>query len=102
MSPPCRPMGESIEPQREGGSASANKSVVFVIDDDASFLAGAERLLRASGYAVASFASAADFLAQRTPCAAGCVVADLDMPGMDGLPCRRRWLVPTRLCPSSS
>ncbi len=85
MSLPGRPRGESFERQREGSRVSANKPVVFVVDDDAAFLAGAERLLRASGYAVASFASAAEFLARRAPCAAGCVVADLDMPGMDGL-----------------
>lgn len=59
--------------------------VVFVVDDDAAFQAGLVRLLRASGYTVASFASASEFLAQRGSCAVGCVVADLDMPGMDGL-----------------
>ncbi len=59
--------------------------MIFVVDDDAAFLTSVERLLRASGYAVACFASAGEFLAQRAPCAAGCVVADLDMPGMDGL-----------------
>jgi FixJ family two-component response regulator len=64
---------------------SEDLPVVFVVDDDAAFLTSAERLLRAAGYAVACFASAAEFLAQRAPCAAGCVVADLDMPGMDGL-----------------
>ena len=58
---------------------------VFVVDDDAAFLSGVGRLLRATGYAVASFGSAPDFLAKRTPCSAGCVVADLQMPGMDGL-----------------
>jgi RNA polymerase sigma factor (sigma-70 family) len=58
---------------------------IFLVDDDASALAGVGRLLRASGYTVASFTSAADFLAQRPPRAQGCVVADLQMPGMDGL-----------------
>lgn len=58
---------------------------VFVVDDDPSVLASVERLLRASGYAVVSFSSASDFLAQRPPQAKGCVVADLQMPGMDGL-----------------
>ena len=85
MSPPGRGRGESFERQRDGSAVSANTPVVFVVDDDPAFLAGAARLLRASGYAVATFASAAEFLAQRAPCAAGCVVADLDMPGMDGL-----------------
>jgi len=58
---------------------------VFVVDDDASFRTGLVRMLRASGYAVSCFASAADFLAGRTAGVAGCVVADLKMPGMDGM-----------------
>ena len=62
---------------------------VFVVDDDAAFLSGIERMLRATGYTVACFASAADFLAKRPPCSAGCVVADLQMPGMDGMALQR-------------
>jgi len=58
---------------------------IYLVDDDASALTSVGRLLRASGYTVASFTSAADFLAQRPPRARGCVVADLQMPGMDGL-----------------
>lgn len=58
---------------------------VFVVDDDASFLASVGRLLRASGYAAECYASAADFLAHRPSQAPGCVVADLKMPGMDGM-----------------
>jgi two-component system response regulator FixJ len=58
---------------------------VFVVDDDASFSTGLERMLRASGYAVSCFTSAADYLARRPAEAAGCIVADLQMPGMDGM-----------------
>jgi two-component system response regulator FixJ len=58
---------------------------VFVVDDDASFATGLERMLRASGYEVRCFASAADFLARRPAEAAGCIVADLQMPAMDGM-----------------
>jgi len=58
---------------------------VFIVDDDASFLKSAARLLRASGYAVKAFESAAEFLAQLSPESAGCVVADLQMPGLNGL-----------------
>ncbi len=64
---------------------TADMTMVFVIDDDAAFLAGIERLLRASGYTVRCFGSAADFLATRPTDSAGCVVADLQMPGMDGI-----------------
>ena len=58
--------------------------VVHVVDDDASFLVALARLLKASGYAVQTYASAADFLAKLGD-GAGCVVTDLRMPGMDGL-----------------
>jgi two-component system response regulator FixJ len=57
---------------------------VFIVDDDASFLKSLERLLRSSGYVTECFNSASELLA-RTPGATGCVLADLRMPGMDGL-----------------
>lgn len=58
---------------------------VFIVDDDASFLKSIERLLRSAGYATACFSSAKEFLAQRPSGAAGCVLADLQMPGMNGM-----------------
>jgi FixJ family two-component response regulator len=58
---------------------------VFIIDDDASFLKSIARLLRAAGYTVQAFDSAQQFLNQLNPDISGCVVADLQMPGMDGL-----------------
>jgi FixJ family two-component response regulator len=66
-------------------STPAQSATVHVVDDDASFLTATSRLLRASGFAVKTFASAGDFLAQREVNAAGCVVADLQMPEMNGL-----------------
>jgi len=60
------------------------KPVVHVVDDDASFLVAVARLLTAAGYTVRTFASAAEFLAKLDD-AAGCVIADLRMPEMDGL-----------------
>ena len=59
--------------------------VVHVVDDDASFLTAVARLLRASGFLVKTFASAADFLAQVADDTQGCVIADLQMPGASGL-----------------
>ena len=58
---------------------------VFIVDDDASFLQSVSRLLRAVGYTVQAFESAQEFLDQLTPAMSGCVVADLQMPGMNGL-----------------
>ena len=58
---------------------------VHIVDDDSSFLTAISRLLRASGFAVKTFSSASEFLAQLDTDAPGCVVADLQMPGMNGL-----------------
>ena len=60
-------------------------SVVHLVDDDASFLKGASRLLRASGFTVKAFDSAAVLLAQVSQETRGCVIADLRMPGVSGL-----------------
>ncbi len=59
--------------------------VVHVVDDDESFLRSVTRILRASSYVVVSFSSVEEFLTQRDPEAAGCVVTDLQMPRRSGL-----------------
>lgn len=66
-------------------SSPSSSPTIFLVDDDASFLRATSRLLRADGFAVKTFASAADFFAERDQDAAGCLVADLQMPGMGGL-----------------
>ena len=64
---------------------SVFQSTVHIVDDDIPFLAAISRLLQAGGFAVKPFSSARDFLAQRDADAPGCVLADLQMPGMNGL-----------------
>jgi FixJ family two-component response regulator len=66
-------------------NSSTGANMVFIVDDDASFLKSASRLLRAEGYAVKAFQSAQEFLGQLSPEMSGCVVADLQMPGFNGL-----------------
>jgi FixJ family two-component response regulator len=63
---------------------------VYVVDDDASFRRSISRLLSTVGYEVASFPSGAAFLAQHTIRSRGCVLADLHMPGCDGLELQAR------------
>jgi len=64
---------------------TGTESTIYIIDDDPPFRTATSRLLRAHGFAVKTFASASAFLAEREGDAPGCVLADLQMPGMSGL-----------------
>ena len=64
---------------------SENTPTVFLIDDNDSCSRSAARLLRAHGFLVSTFSSAMEFLTRGLVDARGCVVADLQMPGMNGL-----------------
>lgn len=64
---------------------NAAQPTVYVVDDDASCLTATMRALRASGFAAKGYASARDFLAQCMDTQRGCVVIDLQMPGLSGL-----------------
>jgi two-component system response regulator FixJ len=59
--------------------------IVYVVDDDGSFLTAISRLLRANRFSVQTYSSAVEFLAQRDADAPGCVLVDLRMPEMSGL-----------------
>jgi len=61
------------------------QAVVHVVDDDESFLRSMSRLLRASGFEVATFSSVEKFLNRADTSAPGCVVTDLQMPRQSGL-----------------
>jgi len=61
------------------------RSIVFVIDDDASLREGIKSLLRSVGLEVELFGSAADFLKYKLPDAAACLVLDIRLPGVSGL-----------------
>src|SRR6266496_147599 len=59
--------------------------IVRIVDDDVSFLTAVARMLGASGFVVKTFASAAEFLVRPELDVPGCVVVDLQMPGLSGL-----------------
>jgi FixJ family two-component response regulator len=59
--------------------------MVAVIDDDEAFRVALQRLLKAAGFPVRSFASAEDFLKSGQQHETGCLVTDIRMPGMSGL-----------------
>jgi FixJ family two-component response regulator len=64
---------------------TAPEPIVHVVDDDPSFLVAVTRLLRASGFLVRTHSSPAEFLKASLGVTPGCVVLDLQMPGLTGL-----------------
>jgi FixJ family two-component response regulator len=58
---------------------------ISVIDDDAPFRVATDSLLRARGYTVHTFASAADFLRSPHLDETSCVITDVKMPDINGL-----------------
>ncbi len=61
------------------------KPTVYVVDDQPAVCHGLRELLSVLGYDVATFGSAQQFLKSLDTSRSGCLVADVRMPGMDGL-----------------
>jgi FixJ family two-component response regulator len=64
--------------------------VISVIDDDTSFRRATARLINSLGHAVASFASAEEFLQSGRLDDTACLVSDVHMPGMSGVELQSR------------
>jgi DNA-binding NtrC family response regulator len=62
---------------------------VYVVDDDASVRESVGSLIRSAGWPVEAFGSARQFLDSPWATKPGCVVLDLDLPGMSGLELQR-------------
>ena len=71
---------------RAGGAAGADAApVIHIIEDDAPLRTALARLLGASGYQVIVYESGDAFLASDTGGAPGCILLDMNMPGLSGL-----------------
>jgi FixJ family two-component response regulator len=62
-----------------------DRPAVYVVDDDHSVRKGLDRLLSLRGYYVESFASAEEFLREEITVQVGCLVLDINLPGLNGL-----------------
>jgi len=60
------------------------RSLVSVVDDDASVRESLPDLLKEFGFAVKTFSSAEEFLASRFVAKTDCLILDIAMPGMSG------------------
>jgi FixJ family two-component response regulator len=58
---------------------------IFVIDDDASVRKSLSRLLRSADYRAETFASAEEFLGRDHYNGTGCLLVDVQMPGLSGM-----------------
>lgn len=61
------------------------RPTVYVVDDQPAVCHGLREMLSVLGYEVETFGSARQFLDSLDPARPGCLVADVRMPGMDGL-----------------
>ena len=70
--------------RRDSMTHRSSGHVVAVVDDDPSILRSLEYLLESADYAVRLFASGAELLTDSSLAEIGCLVSDVDLPGMDG------------------
>jgi FixJ family two-component response regulator len=63
---------------------------IFLIDDDCSVREGLTELIESVGLPVQTFASGLEFLSLDAAQAEGCLILDVEMPGMTGLDLQRR------------
>ena len=66
---------------------------IFLVDDDAAVRKALERVLRGDGLRVEAFESAESFLARLDREMRGCLVLDVNLPGLDGLELQRQLAV---------
>ena len=64
---------------------SSDEPIVYVLDDDARVREALTALLSSLGRRVMVFRDASQYLGFKRPDAPGCLILDLDMPGMTGL-----------------
>lgn len=73
-----------------------NRNLVYVIDDNELIRSAIDMLLTDEGFAVETYASAAEFFSAALLGGKGCVLTDLQMPGgLTGIDILRKIVIPT-------
>ena len=76
------------------------KLLVSVVDDDRFFRESMRRLMRSLAYTAEAFASAAEFLASPRLHETACLIADVNMPAMNGIELCRHLIDAGRAIPT--
>ena len=64
--------------------------LIAIVDDDESMQASLRDLIESSGFVARCFGSAEEFLEYDLHCEVGCLIAEIQMPGMSGLKLQAR------------
>src|SRR6202162_4811832 len=81
----CHLQQPCFAPWQAKNTTMTGDRVVHVIDDDAAIRRALVRLLRSAGLHVLTYETAAAVLDAASDLSSGCMLLDLQMPGMDGI-----------------
>ena len=95
-------LGGHLRPVRLGTDMMAQRTVVIVVDDDASLLKSVARLLEHHGIESRTFASAEALLESDSMQTATCLLLDIHLGGISGIELQRGLRHRDRSGPSSS
>jgi FixJ family two-component response regulator len=69
---------------------SASRALIHIVDDDESIRRSLRRLVESVGHTAVTYVSAQEFLTASLPDTPGCLVLDVQMPGLSGLDLQRQ------------
>lgn len=75
---------------KKSGEISAGRKQIYIVDDDESVCGAIKVLMVSYGFEVRTFHSAESFFSAVPNGAPGCLILDINMPGLDGWEAQRR------------